>query len=685
MGVLSSTIILKNQMTGVLQNITDSMNMVINAASNVESATKNAFDVKSLNAAKEKIREAEMSIQAAAEEQENFNRKLDEGSNYANKLKGMIKSALVTYASFRSVKAFVGLSDEMTQIRARLDAINDGHQTTLELQEMIFQSAQRARGEYKMTMDIVSKLGAQAKNAFASNQETIAFAENLNKLFTISGTSAQGVESVMYNLTQAMASGVLRGQDLNAVMANTPQLVQIIADYMDAPIGQIRKLAEEGQLSADVVKNALISASDDITKEFENMPMTFSQIGVSLKNQFINSIEPALQRLNDFANSQEFQVFADRAAAAIGVFAETIVRITTYAVEFANFVGDHWGAIEPVIWQVVGALGGLELATIAVKLQTLSLNAVLEANPIYLIASAIGILIALLVRWTNSVGGVCVAYLIVVNSIKSFMASLVISMLNHINLITFQWDKFQVGIKRVKNGVLNALSNMKVKGLTIISDFLNGVIQGINKLIGLVNMIPGVSIEAIDKVNLFAGAKAQAAADKAEREAEVESAMEMANQNFKARESSVQAKALKYEQEKNAREKEIASKQAKKLSKSKESSLGSIPKFDIPGYSELPGIAKDTKDAKNAAKGTNKNTEKLKDGIEVKNEDISHLRDLMERRAIQNFSFDKLEVIANNQFGDIHETADLDGWMEGLTDRLTEAVETTMGGVPQYE
>lgn len=672
-------------MTGVLQNITDSMNMVINAASNVESATKNAFDVKSLNAAKEKLREAEMSIQAAAEEQENFNRKLDEGSNYANKLKGMIKSALVTYASFRSVKAFVGLSDEMTQIRARLDAINDGHQTTLELQEMIFQSAQRARGEYKMTMDIVSKLGAQAKNAFASNQETIAFAENLNKLFTISGTSAQGVESVMYNLTQAMASGVLRGQDLNAVMANTPQLVQIIADYMDAPIGQIRKLAEEGQLSADVVKNALISASDDITKEFENMPMTFSQIGVSLKNQFINSIEPALQRLNDFANSQEFQVFADRAAAAIGVLAETIVRITTYAVEFANFVGDHWGAIEPVIWQVVGALGGLELATIAVKLQTLSLNAVLEANPIYLIASAIGILIALLVRWTNSVGGVGVAYLIVVNSIKSFMASLVISMQNHINLIIFQWDKFQVGIKRVKNGVLNALSNMKVKGLTLISEFLNGAIQGINKLINLVNMIPGVSIQAIDKVNLFAGAKAQAAADKAEREKEVESAMEMANQNFKARESSIQARALKYEQEKSAREREIASKQAKKLSKSKENSLSSIPKFDIPGYSELPGIAKDTKDAKNAAKGTNKNTEKLKDGIEVKNEDISHLRDLMERRAIQNFSFDKLEVIANNQFGDIHETADLDGWMEGLTDRLTEAVETTMGGVPQYE
>lgn len=672
-------------MTGVLQNITDSMNMVISAAYDVEGATKNAFDVKSLNAAKEKIREAEMSIQEAAEEQENFNRKLDEGSNHANKLKGMIKSALVTYASFRSVKAFVGLSDEMTQIRARLDAINDGHQTTLELQEMIFQSAQRARGEYKMTMDIVSKLGAQAKDAFASNQETIAFAENLNKLFTISGTSAQGVESVMYNLTQAMASGVLRGQDLNAVMANTPQLIQIIADYMDAPIGQIRKLAEEGQLSADVVKNALISASDDITNEFENMPMTFSQIGVSLKNQFINSIEPALQRLNDFANSQEFQVFADRAIEGVSKIAEMIFFITDITVTGMNVIADHWPIIEPIIWAAVAGFGALELAALALKIQTYELNAAFLTSPIFWIGAAVGVIVALYLRWANSVGGVGVAHLIILNNIKNYMADFVIKNATQINTIILQWDKFKIGMVRVKNGVLNALSNMKVKGLTIISDFLNGAIQGINKLINLVNMIPGVSIEAFDKVNIFAGAKAQAAADKAEREAEVESAMDLANQNFKARESSIQARALKYEQEKSAREREIASKQAKKLSKSKENSLSSIPKFDIPGYSELPGIAKDTKEAKKAAKGTNKNTEKLKDGIEVKNEDISHLRDLMERRAIQNFSFEKLEVIANNQFGDIHETADLDGWMEGLTDRLTEAVETTMGGVSQYE
>lgn len=685
MGVLSSTIILKNQMTGVLNNIVDSMNMVVSAAYQVEGANKKAFDPSVLNSAKDKLREAQASIQASATEQESFNHKLESGSDAASKLTGMLKKALITYASFRSIKAFVGLSDEMTQIKARLNAINDGQQTTVELQNMIYESAQRARGEYKTTLDIVSKLGAQAKAAFSSNKETIAFAENLNKLFTISGTSAQGMESVMYNLTQAMASGVLRGQDLNAVMANTPQLLQIVSEYMGEPIGRIRKLAEEGQLSADVIKNALLGATDDINAQFEKMPMTFGQIATSMKNKLIKNIEPALNRLNAFANSDKFKVFVDRASNAIGVLANVIVSVTEKAVNFGNFLADHWGIVEPVIWGLAGAFGGLELATVALTIKTMALNTVLSSNPIYLILSVVGIAIALFVKWINSIGGVQVAYLMMVNGIKNFMASLVISMQNHINLIIFQWDKFQAGIKRVKNGVLNALSNMKVKGLTIISDFLNGAIQGINKLINLVNMIPGVSIEAIDKVNLFAGAKAQAAADKAEREKEVESAMEMANQNFKARESSIQARAMKYEQEKSAREREIASKQAKKLSKSKENSLSSIPKFDVPGYSELPGIAKDTKDAKNAAKGTNKNTEKLKDGIEVKNEDISHLRDLMERRAIQNFSFDKLEVIANNQFGDIHETADLDGWMEGLTDRLTEAVETTMGGVPQYE
>lgn len=671
-------------MTGVLNNIVDSMNMVVSAAYKVEGANKKAFDPATLNAAKDKLREAQASIQAAATEQESFNKKFEGGSEAASKLTGMLKKALITYASFRSIKAFVGLSDEVTQIKARLNAINDGQQTTVELQNMVYESAQRARGEYKTTLDIVSKLGAQAKAAFSSNKETIAFAENLNKLFTISGTSAQGMESVMYNLTQAMASGVLRGQDLNAVMANTPQLLQIVSDYMGEPIGRIRKLAEEGQLSADVIKNALLGATDDINAQFEKMPMTFGQIATSMKNKFIKNIEPALNRLNDFANSDKFKVFVDRASNAIGVLANAIASATEKAVNFGNFLADHWGVVEPVIWALAGAFGGLELATVALTIKTMALNTVLSGNPIYLIAAAVGLAIALFAKWINSIGGVHVAYLIMVNGIKNYMASFSIHNKQQLSIIIAQWGMFKVGILRVKNGVLNALDAMKIQGLIIVENFLNGVIAGINRLIKFVNEIPGVSIDTIDKISISAGAKAQAAQDKRQREEVAQIAENKVKADKATRDDNIKKLEIKYDKEKFVREKEITKLQTEKKKASAEKANFN-QKFDIPAYADMPDIAKDVKAGKDAAKGTKKNTEKLKDGIEVKNDDISYLKDLAEMRAIQNFSFDKIEVIANNSFGDVHETADLDGWMDNLTDNLSEAVNATMGGAIAYE
>ena len=715
MGVLSSTIILKNQMTGVLNNIVDSMNMVVSAAYQVEGANKKAFDPTTINAAKDKLRETQASIQALAAEQENFNNKLEKGSSVADKLRGaqvsiqgaaaeqgnfnhklevgsdaaskltgMLKKALITYASFRSIKAFVGLSDEMTQIRARLNSINDGQQTTVELQNMVYESAQRARGEYKTTLDIVSKLGAQAKAAFSSNKETIAFAENLNKLFTISGTSAQGMESVMYNLTQAMASGVLRGQDLNAVMANTPQLLQIVSDYMGEPIGRIRKLAEEGQLSADVIKNALLGATDDINAQFEKMPMTFGQIATSMKNKFIKNIEPALNRLNDFANSDKFKIFVDRESNAIGVLANVIASVTEQAVNFGNFLADHWGIVEPIIWALAGAFGGLELATVALTIKTMALNTVLSGNPIYLILSAVGLAIALFARWTNSVGGVQIAHLIVINALKNYWANFVIESKKNTENLILHWAMFKIGLDKVKLGVLNTLDDMKVQGLMKVENFLNGVIASINGLIKLVNLIPGVSIDTIDQISISAGAKAQAAENKRQRDKVIKDQVLKVKSNKAFEDEKIRNLQIQYDKEKFVREKEIAKLQAEKKKASAEKANFN-QKFDIPAYADMPDIAKDVKAGKDAAKGTKKNTEKLKDGIEVKNDDISYLKDLAEMRAIQNFSFDKIEVIANNNFGDVHETADLDGWMDNLTDNLSEAVNATMGGVIAYE
>lgn len=201
----------------------------------------------------------------------------------ADGIKGKIMAIAGAYAGFKSVKMFVGASDELAQTKARLDSINTSFANSNEFMDAIYQSAKRSRGELMMTADVVAKLSMQAKDAFSNNQEAIQFAELLNKTFTLSGTDAAGVQSVMYNLTQAMASGVLRGQDLNAVMANAPMLVQKIADEMNVPVGKVRELAAEGKITADVVKDALLNASGDITREFENMPVTFKQMAISLK------------------------------------------------------------------------------------------------------------------------------------------------------------------------------------------------------------------------------------------------------------------------------------------------------------------------------------------------------------------------------------------------------------------
>jgi tape measure domain-containing protein len=243
----------------------------------------------------------QQNIRDNANEQENFNQKLKGGHSLADDLKGKIMGMAAAYMSIQGVKMVIGLSDEMTQTTARLNMINDGLQTTKELQDKIFLSAQRAGASYQMTSDVVSKLGLQAGKAFSSNDELIAFSEQLNKSFSIAGTSASGVESVMYNLTQALSSGVLRGQDLKSVFDNASNIVQNIADYMGVGIENIREMAAEGELSATVVKNAMLAAANATNERFAEMPLTMAQISTKIKNNAIKAFEPILEKINQIA------------------------------------------------------------------------------------------------------------------------------------------------------------------------------------------------------------------------------------------------------------------------------------------------------------------------------------------------------------------------------------------------
>ena len=194
---------------------------------------------------------------------------------------GVIKSALAAF----SVKKIVELADGMTTTRARLDLMNDGLQTTAELQDMIMKSANRSRAAYSTTADAVAKMGIMAGDAFSSNEELIAFSELINKQFTIAGTSAAGIDAAMLQLTQAMSSGVLRGEELNSVFEQAPTIIQTIADYLGVPIGKIREMAAEGQITSTIVKNAMLASADEINAKFAAMPMTFSP-GVDNREEY---------------------------------------------------------------------------------------------------------------------------------------------------------------------------------------------------------------------------------------------------------------------------------------------------------------------------------------------------------------------------------------------------------------
>ena len=286
---------------------------------------------------------------------ERMGQRMQTSTSQAQGLTSMLKKAAAAVGGIAAVKKVFDLSDELTNTTARLNLMNDGLQSTEQLQQAIFASAQRARADYSATADVVAKLGQRAGDAFSSNGETIQFAENLNKLFVIAGASQQEVSSASLQLTQALGSGVLRGEELNAVFEAAPNVIQTIADYMGVPIGQIRSMAAEGEVTADIVKNALMGATDEINEQFNSMPTTIAQTWTSIKNQALMAFQPILQQINETFNSSKFQKFTKSVVSAISTVTGVAMTAFSWLSNIGAFIYDNWFWIEPVVWAVVAA------------------------------------------------------------------------------------------------------------------------------------------------------------------------------------------------------------------------------------------------------------------------------------------------------------------------------------------
>lgn len=342
-----------------LEHLRSQLNQIIQEQNNLVDAMS-SMDVSATNTAymrlSQTISNTERYIRDNIEAQEQFNQQIRDGTSTSGGFFNSIKGIATAYLTLQSAKQALSLSDELTQTTARLNLMNDGMQSTQELVNMVYASAQDARGSFSEMADVVARFGNNARDAFSSSQEVVAFANLIQKQMTIAGASTQEAENAMLQLSQALGSGVLRGDELNSIFEQAPNLIQNIADYMDVPIGQIRNMASEGQLSADIVKSAIFAASNEINAEFESIPMTWAQVGQSIQNTALIAFQPVLQLINDLANSEVFQSFVDGAIQAISVLASVVSSIFNLIGTVGGFIADNWSIIGPIVYGVIAAL-----------------------------------------------------------------------------------------------------------------------------------------------------------------------------------------------------------------------------------------------------------------------------------------------------------------------------------------
>ena len=311
--------------------------------------TANSISGKGFDQMTAAIKEGNSALIDTIENQSRLGRETQKTNDQASKLLSTIKRIAAAAGVTTLVRSFLDFSDTQAQINARLNLMNDGFQTTNELSEMIYQSALRSKAAYSDTADAVGKMGLNAGNAFSSNQELIAFTEQVNKQFKIGGASAQEQSNAMVQLTQAMAAGVLRGQDLNSILAAAPGIARTIEESMGWASGSIKQYAEDGKVTAQVVKNALLDMADQTNQKFESIPMTLSDAMTQAQNIVQHEVKQMAQSWNDFIQTDQGQEVLGEAISLLSVMAQVGTDALSGIGSAALFAADNMDMILPIL------------------------------------------------------------------------------------------------------------------------------------------------------------------------------------------------------------------------------------------------------------------------------------------------------------------------------------------------
>lgn len=718
MATIRSQMVLNDQVTGVLKNITRALDITLHSFEQMQDASANAVDVRLLNQARAglgevnlAVREMEENYRRAAQQEQQVTRNIRQstqaeqqlnasirgGNDALDDMVGKAKNLAATIGASVGLKKLIELSDQMTSTTARLNFIVDDGGSVEALEAKIMASAQRSRAAYLDTASAIASMGANAGAAFTSNDELIAFMEQVNKQFVIGGASAQGQAAAMLQLTQAMAAGALRGEELNSILENAPGIARAIEQYMGIAEGSIKSYAEKGAVSATVVKNALLSIADETNAKFNGMAMTWAQIWTNMQNRALQTLDPVLNKLNKLANSEQFSTVVDGALNALATITALASGILDVFVNIGSAVVDNWSVIEPIAWGLVAALvaynavalitqainGAVALSaavkgaadmfaagkTFAATVAQQGLNAALLACPITWIVVGVIALVAgiiALCNWIAKTTGVAATgFGVITGGINVAIQAVWNAMLVVANVAIGIWNALGACCSNIGTAFHNVISNVQGWFYGLLSTALTvveGICAALNKLPFVEFDYSGISAKADEYA-----AKSAEAYGSVEEYQNIGDAFTKGYNTFDTFTDGWASDAFKAGAS-------WGDGVADKVSGFFDFGGGGTGGTDLGSGFDLGDIAAYTGE-------TADNTGKTADALAVTEEQLEYLRDIAERDAINRFTTAEVKIDMTGMTNRIDGSADLDGVISQLTEGFTEALVTAAEGV----
>lgn len=691
MATITTGIQLADNFSAPLMHIISSVNMAISSIYDMDQAMNAGVNTASLEAARNEIAQATV----AAEEfnqtmqqtsspindnirrQEQFNQSLQNGASESSNLVSAIKRMAGAYLSIQTAGKILEMSDEITQTTSRLNMMNDGLQSTADLYNMVYVAANDVRGSLGDMASVVARFGNNAKDAFSSSAEVVQFANLVQKQMTIAGASTQEAANAELQLSQALGSGVLRGDELNSIFEQAPNLIQNIADYLNVPIGKIRSMAQDGELSADVVKQAVFAATDEINANFESMPMTWGQMWTVFQNNATMAFQPVLQRLNDLANTDGFQTFTTNAINDLAVVAGVVLDIFEGIGSVGTFVSDNWQIIGPIVEGVAAALtvyyGWQLLSTSATKAAAAAqwiYNAAMNANPAAIVAISIGALIVLIGILANKFTG------------TGHIAQSVFGMITGgINVVIQYFKNWGLTVADIFIGIWNAggacATNVEIAFHNAIShvqalwyNMLSTALTVVSGICSALNKLPFVDFDysGITGAADNYASKAAAAAGNTKDYASVPAAFSKGVKTY----DTYQKGWVNDAYTAGAAWGDGVTSKIKNTLSSKATNIPNANNYPNALASSNAATAANTAD-------TAKNTAKTANTLSASSEDLKYLRDIADREYVNKFTTAQIKVEMINH-NNVNNDMDLDGMAEHLRSKIEEEMNAAAEG-----